>query len=70
MSKYRKLWEYVSEHCDDKLVLSFDEIRKVIGFEIDHAFLKFKKELIPLGFKAGKISIKEKTVIFEKIKND
>ena len=43
-----------------------DEIEKIEGFPIDHSFLTFKKELSEYGFKVGKISLKEKTVAFEK----
>lgn len=49
--------------------LSFDEIREILGLDIDHSFLNFKKELIPFGFQVGKISLKEKTVIFKKIES-
>ena len=44
--------------------LTFDEIRQVLGFEIDHSFLNYKKELLPFGYQVGKISLKEQTVQF------
>ena len=39
-----------------------------MGFEIDHSFLAYKKELKEYGYEAGKISMKEKTVTFRKVK--
>jgi len=33
---------------------------------IDHLFLNFKKELTNYGYQVGKISMKEKSVSFEK----
>lgn len=47
--------------------LSFDEIHKIAGIEIDHSFLNFKRELTQYGYQVGKISLKEKTVIFNQI---
>ena len=67
MSKYAPLWNYIKENGTDKFTLSFAEIEKIAGLPIDHSFLSFKKELIPYGYKVGKISMKEQTVIFERI---
>ena len=39
-----------------------------MGFEIDHSFLTYKKELKEYGYEVGKISMKEKTVTFRKVK--
>ena len=64
MSKYDPLWEYVKSRKTTPLKLSFDEIRDVLGFEINHSFLNFKKELVEYGYEVKKISLKEKTVIF------
>lgn len=47
--------------------LSYEEIEKVLGFPIDHSFLTYKKELLEFGYKVGKISMKEKFVMFEKV---
>lgn len=66
MSKYQKLWEYVASENREELLLSFEEIEKLLGFPIDHSFLSFKKELLPFGFEVKKISMKEKTVRFIK----
>lgn len=63
MSKYNALWEYVKENGS----LSFAEIEKIAGIPIDHSFLKYKKELMDYGYQVGKISMKEQTVVFNKI---
>ncbi len=66
MSKYNTLWEYVGKKTISPLVLSFDEIKEILGFPIDHSFLNYKKELTGYGYQVGKISLKEKTVTFQK----
>ena len=66
MNKFQKLWEYVASENREELLLSFEEIEKLLGFPIDHSFLSFKKELLPFGFEVIKISMKEKTVRFIK----
>lgn len=68
MSKYDTLWNYIGKHKEPSLILSFEEIKDVLGFPIDHSFLNFKKELLEYGYTVGKISLKEKTVIFQKNK--
>lgn len=67
MSKYNAVWEYVQNHKQQVLKLTFDEIQNIAGIPIDHSFLKFKKELEDFGYQVGKISMKEKTVVFNKI---
>ena len=67
MSKYEPLWKYLKEANKESYKLSYDEIKKVLGFEIEHSFLTYKKELKEYGYEVGKISMKEKTIIFNKI---
>ena len=67
MSKYEPLWNYLKENKKDNYKLSFEEIKNILGFEIDHSFLTYKKELKEYGYEAGKISMKERTVGFNKI---
>ena len=67
MSKYNALWEYVGNSGEPQLKLSFAEIREIAGIEIDHSFLNYKKELTAFGYQVGKISLKEQTVVFQKI---
>lgn len=67
MSKYEPLWQYLKEQNEEKYTLSYQEIQNVTGFEIDHSFLIYKKELKEYGYEVVKISMKEKSVIFHKI---
>lgn len=67
MSKYETLWNYIKSSDKDNLKLTYDEIKNILGFEIDHSFLKYKKELENYGYKVDKISLKEKYVLFSKI---
>lgn len=66
MSKYINLWEYVRSNGSRSFKLTFEEIRNIAGISIDHSFLKYKNELTEYGYSVGKISMKEKTVIFNK----
>jgi hypothetical protein len=66
MSKYDKLWQYIADKNEQSIVLTFDEVKAINGIEIDHSFLNYKKELITYGFSVGKISLKNKTIIFNK----
>ncbi len=67
MSKYEPLWKYLKDNNKEKYILSYEEIKNIIGFEIDHSFLTYKKEAKEFGYEAYKISMKEKTVIFNKV---
>ena len=62
MSKYQPLWDYVKKNKKDEYKLSFDEVKKITGFEFDHAFLSFKKELLDYGYEFKNLSLKEKWV--------
>jgi hypothetical protein len=66
MSKYDPLWKYVQDKDETEISLSFDEIKQVLGFPIDHSFLNFKRELTSLGYEVKKIYLKEKRVVFVK----
>ncbi len=67
MSKYNKLWDYLKDNKKDNYKLSYDEIKMILGFELDHSFLTYKKELKEYGYEVSKISLKEKSVIFNKL---
>ena len=67
MSKYSSLWEFVKRNGNQSFKLTFDEIKDIIGTPIDHSFLNYKKELMEYGYQVGKISLKEQTVVFNKI---
>ena len=62
MSKYDSLWGYIIIKAPAEL--TFDEVREICGFPIDHAFLNCKKELEAYGYRVGKISMKNRTVQF------
>lgn len=66
MSKYNPLWKYVKQKNSSPLILSFNLIHEILGFEIDHSFLKYKKELEDYGYHVEKISMKNKTVLVER----
>ena len=67
MSKYDALWKFIGSCGEQKRKLTFAEIREIAGIEIDHSFLNYKKELLSYGYQVGKISLKEQTVLFEKL---
>lgn len=67
MSKYEPLWKHLQADGSDTLNLTFDEVRSILGFDIDHSFLNAKKEAVGFGYSVGKISLKEKHVTFKKI---
>lgn len=68
MSKYEPLWKYLKENKKENYQLSYEEIKTILGFEIDHSFLTYKKESKEYGYEVSKISLKEKIVKFNKIK--
>ncbi|MHC5374343.1 hypothetical protein ACYSNU_11150 [Enterococcus sp. LJL120] len=70
MSKFDPLWQAVKEDGRSSFKLSFDEIQAKAGIPIDLFFLKFKKELPSYGYEVGKISMKEKTVVFNKLTDE
>ncbi len=67
MSKYDPLWEYVKNNGSQSFKLTFEEIQDIAGIPIDHSFLRYKNELAEYGYQVGKISMKEQTVIFNKL---
>ena len=68
MNKYEPLWNYIKDNNKDEYKLSYDEINNILGFDIDHSFLTYKKELTQYGYEVIKISMKEKLVIINRIK--
>ena len=68
MSKYDSLWKYIQRSEEDSLDLTFNEIADIAGLPIDHSFLNYKKELFDYGYEVGKISLKNKTVHFTKLR--
>ena len=70
MSKYEPLWRYIKDNQKLEYKLTYEEIRNILGFDIDHSFLKYKKELLEYGYEITKISIKEKFVLIQKIESE
>ena len=70
MSKYDPLWRYIKDNKREDYKLTYEEIRSVLGFNIDHSFLKYKKELLEYGYEITKISIKDKYVLIHKIESE
>lgn len=66
MSKYDVLWQHVRSRNESALRLTFGEIAGILGFQIDHSFLNYKKELAVYGYQVEKISLKELWIIFRK----
>lgn len=52
MSKYEPLWVYISKTSVNRL--SFEDIKNVLGFDIDHSFLTYKKTLKPMATRSKK----------------
>lgn len=69
MSKYDSLWAHIQQDSRAQFKLTFDEIAQIPGLPIDHSFLTYKKELLAYGYRVGKISMKEQTVAFERLKD-
>jgi hypothetical protein len=67
MSKYDILWGNLKNNGNKQIKFSFDEIKNIIGFDIDHSFLTYKKEAKEYGYDVKKISLKEKHIIFIKL---
>lgn len=66
MSKYNALWEYVKNSGAQSLKLTFNEIQNIAGVPINHSFSELQKGACGLWLSGRKISMKEKTVSFEK----
>ena len=67
MSKYEPLWKYIKDNKKENYKLTYEEIKNILEFEIDHSFLTYKKELKEYGYEVSKISMKDKTVTFNKM---
>lgn len=67
MSKYEPLWRYIKENNKIEYKLSYDEIKDILGFNIDHSFLKYKKELLEYDYEVSRILLKSKTIFIKKL---
>ena len=68
MSKYEPLWNYIQESGNDIVILSFEDIQKILSIPVDHSFLNYKKELLSYGYQVDKISLKKQEIQFSKLK--
>lgn len=68
MSKYEPLWKFIKDNNQDTYELSFQDVYQILGFDMDHSFLTYKKELKEYGYEVTKIFLKEKKLIIKKIK--
>jgi len=66
MSKYDPLWEYLKSKKEETVELSFNKIKEILGFPIDHSFLNYKKEARSYGYDVKKIFLKDKKIVFVK----
>lgn len=46
MSKYEPLWKWIAENGQEKFKLTYAQVEEILGFPIDHSFLKYKKEFL------------------------
>lgn len=68
MSKYDPLWNEIKEQNQEEYSLTFREIKSILGFDLDHSFLTYKKELKEYGYEVINISMKEKKIKIKKTK--
>lgn len=66
-NSYDRLAEWIVNNGSDRFGLTFKEMAAILGFEINHAFLTYKKQLLQYGYEVEKISMKNRTVRFRKI---
>ena len=66
MHSYQPLWEWLARRNGETVTLTFSEIAGIAGVPMNHSFLNEKKELTAYGWRVDKISLKAKTVAFEK----
>ena len=48
-------------------IFSYDDIKNILGFNIEHSFLTYKKESNEYGYEVLKISLKDKMVMIKKV---
>lgn len=69
MSKYEPLWLFLKEKNQEKYKLTYKEIENILGFPIDHSFLKYKKETKEYGYEVEHIFLKGQWVSFARKKD-
>ena len=66
MRKHDALRESIRERGQPRLTLFFDAVEELACVPLDRSFLSCKKELTAYGYAVGRISMKNRTVIFIK----
>ena len=66
---FPRIIKEICNELDISYELPYSEIKYILGFEIDHSFLTYKKELKEYGYEVDKIKLKDKKIIFNKIVN-
>ena len=61
------LWKYIKDNDKQEYIFSYDDIKNILGFNIDHSFLTYKKESNEYGYEVLKISLKDKMVMIKKV---
>ena len=67
LSKYEPLGRFLSGDASGRIQFSFERIEEILGFSLDHSFLRYKQEAEQYGYSVEKISLKEKWVRFVRI---
>ena len=67
LSKYEPLWRFLSGDGSGCIQFSLERIEEILGFPLDHSFLRYKQEAEQYGYCVEKISLKEKWVRFVRI---
>ena len=67
--QYRSIKSNIDQIKNNKedYKLSYEKIKNILGFNIDHSFLTYKKESKEYGYEVDKILMKEKIIIFNRI---
>ena len=63
MSKYEPLWKCLKDNNKENYKLSYEEIKNILGFDINHSFLTYREESKKYGYEVDEISMKEKIII-------
>ena len=64
MRKYEKLWDYLKNNCITTETLTFDEIRRISGSDVDDSFIQYSKDLSMYGLSVVRVDLRSRTVMF------
>ena len=59
MSKYEPLWRFLSGDGSGCIQFSFERIEEILGFSLDHSFLRYKQEAEQYGYRVRKFRSKK-----------